>query len=80
MGDLKVQRFGVKFCLGLVEHCVGERHTVTTVAVTVFGEDAGFWFSHLTRRGNSIEGCEGSCCPSTVRIDENADKVCKIIA
>jgi len=59
MGDLKVQRFGVKFCLGLTNiasESVKSSHLFWSQRRE---EGAGFWFLQLTHRENSIEGCEG---------------------
>jgi hypothetical protein len=79
MGDLKVERLGFKFCLGLGKTASKGVKLSQLLRSQCFGEDGRFWFSQLTRRENSSESCECSCRPSTARIDENTDKVCKIV-
>jgi hypothetical protein len=59
MGHLKVQRFGVEFSLG-----VGNIASESVKSSQLFwsqrrGEDAGSWFSQLTRRENPTECYEG---------------------
>jgi len=58
MGDLKVQRFGVTFCLGLANIASESVKSSRLFWSQRRGEGAGFWFSQKTRRENSIEACE----------------------
>ena len=63
--------------LGTLRRRASDRHNCFGHSVAGEEGEEGFWFSQLTRRKDSFEGCDGSCRPSTVRTDENADKDCE---